>query len=85
MYITCIILDVISQVNKMQEQHSLESFVGQLPLLLLPLYLQPGTNKPVQMDFLQRACESPYQILSGKPWASLSIMVQDLPLAKVGP
>lgn len=63
----------------------LGSSVGRVPLLLLPLYLQPGTSKPVQMPFLQRACESPYRILSGKPWASLSITLQDLPLGKIGP
>lgn len=75
-----IILDAISQVNKMQEQHLLGSFVGQLPLLLIPLYPQPGTNKPIQVAFLQRAYELLYQMPSGKPWASLRVA-----LGKIGP
>lgn len=63
----------------MQEQHLLEPFMGHAPLVL-----QPGTNQPVPMDFLQRACESLYQILSGKPLTSLFIRIQELPLDKIG-
>lgn len=54
MHITCIILDAISQVNKMQDQHLPEPSVGRVPLPLLPSYLQPATNKPVQTDFFAK-------------------------------
>lgn len=43
---------VVSQVNKMQEQHWLESSVGHIPLPLVPSYVQPGTNQPIQVDLL---------------------------------